>query len=104
MDDPYNSEVENNMVRMVVMFLTMSSMYYLYKRNHYKVKWENEYFSNDRETRLYYRYKEVTSEKFDIYIPSHKKEINFWFVVEFIMQMITPIPYYDAYITVFCNQ
>jgi hypothetical protein len=39
-----------------------------------------------------------------VYHPSTKAYLNAWFLLEFVMQMITPIPYYDKYVTFKVNR
>jgi hypothetical protein len=99
MHDPYNMEPENNLCRMVVLALTLCSMFCMFLRHKYKVEWQRSFFSDDKQTKLYYRYKEVTAEKFDIFQPKNTYLLNSNFIFEFLMISVTPIPYYDCYIT-----
>jgi len=70
MDDPYNKDKYTNFVRMMVIVMTLHALFCLIQRHRYKAKWKKDYFSEDKETKLYYLYKDVTSEEFDVYTPT----------------------------------
>jgi hypothetical protein len=99
MDDPYNKEPVTNFMRMIGLILTLFALFCLVQKHLYKVEWQRSFFSEDKETRLYYRYKEITAEKFDIFQPKHTYLLNESFIIEFVMLAVVPIPHFDMYIT-----
>jgi hypothetical protein len=99
MEDPANSGGSTNAVRMLGLTLSVGALYCLVQRHRYKNKWKHVYFTDDKETKLYYRYKEVTSARRDIYMPGHRSMCNEHFLLELLLLLATPIPYVDMYIS-----
>lgn len=98
MDDLFNKEPSTNFVRTIVCTISLFGLICLIQRHRYKAKWKRVHFSDDKETKLYYRYKEVTSDKLDIYKPHDPSLFKLQFFIEMIMLIANPIPYFDMYI------
>jgi hypothetical protein len=99
MDDPQNKTPRNNFVRMMVSFLTLTALFCLIQRHRYKSYWKTYCFNKDNRTYVYYKYQNCLGDLEDQYQPDKPKMINFNFVLEFVLLMICPIPFFDMYIT-----
>lgn len=98
MDDPDNSYMFTNTVRMLTCLLSFAGLFCLVQRHVIKCKWRGELFTNDKETKLYFRYKEVTAEQHDVFKPHHVKLFNLHFLLEILIMIANPIPFFDVYI------
>jgi len=86
---------KHNLFKMNVLFLTILALYALVMRHKAREKWILN-FNEDKCTKLYHRYKDITSSEEDRYNPiidcSFYKCKYFW--MEFILLSVTPLPYF----------
>mmetsp|Transcript_14350 Transcript_14350/g.22319 ORF Transcript_14350/g.22319 Transcript_14350/m.22319 type:complete len:132 (-) Transcript_14350:220-615(-) len=104
MDDPRNSRVENNWVRLIILITTLFAVVCLCMRTYYKVKWTNNYFQNDSETHIYFQYNEAIIGKKRDDVFDDRSFLNPSFFLELAVLLICPLPYYDRYIPMLCKQ
>lgn len=86
---------KHNLFKMNVLFLTILALYALVMRHRAREKWIIN-FNSDKCTKLYHRYKDITSSEEDRYNPVI--ECSYykckWFWIEFFLLGITPMPYF----------
>ena len=100
MDDPRNQKTATNMVRMIILITTLLAVCCLFMRHYYKIQWLNLYFQQDSDTHIYYQYNEVIIGNNEDYMIESKKLWNKGFISEIAILLISPIPYFDCYITI----
>lgn len=97
MDDP--SIEKQNFSRVLGLVWTIVTLGCLVMRHYFKFVWKKTAFSKDKGVILFYKYKEVTSVEIERYIPHVTTWLTPTFFIEFCAIAMTPIPYYDIYIT-----
>ena len=103
MDHPLNSFSWTNPIRMVIAVSSLLAFYFLIVRHYYKRKWLNEFFASahNRKTQgvpdLFRQYNDEITGRM---VPDSSRSIFTWsFLIEVLILLIFPIPYYDFYIT-----
>lgn len=90
---------ELNFFRLLIMVLTSFSIVFLFLRQRVKTKWITEYYSDDSEVILFYKFKESTSDELDRYVPAKMKTMfTPYFIIELAVLAICPIPYIEHFI------
>lgn len=96
MDDPEMKHY--NFFKLMSFTTTLVSLGFLVIRQYYYFIWQQHHFSNDTGIILFFKYKEVTSDPIDRYTPNPRSMYSVLFIVEFIIQAVQPIPYFDRYV------
>jgi hypothetical protein len=97
MDDDWNKSRYTNLQRLIVSILTLMAVVCLVLRHYYRNQWDKK-FKNDKLTRLYHRYKDISSSEKFSYQPFQGRMFNRQLIIEILILAQSPIPFYDFYI------
>lgn len=99
MDDPMNANKYTNIVRMLVLMLSVFGTVCLVLRHKYKTEWKLKYFNDDFYIYAYYKYQDSLSNLNNQYTPETTSMFNSFFISELLMMLTCPLPFFDTYIT-----
>lgn len=102
--EPRNLKPTTNMFRLIVMITSLLSAGCLVMKHYYKVLWLNEHFHQETDTHIYVQYQEVLMDTQMHNLKKREKFFNFWIVIEVLVLLVCPIPYYDCYITIIAKK
>ena len=93
--EPRNQKPTTNMFRLIVMITSLLSAGCLIMKHYYKVLWLNEHFHQETDTHIYVQYQEVLMDTQMHNLKKKEKFFNSWIVIEVLVLLVCPIPYYD---------
>ena len=91
------------MVRLIILATSILSVLCVILRHRYKIEWLNNYFPSESETHIFYFYHEIIAGAENDIKENKKRYITKSFIMEILVLMLCPIPYFDAYIAIDCK-
>lgn len=79
---------------------TLLAVISLITRHYYKVIWVNQYFYSGSDTHIYVQFQEMIMDPLSLNRRKAKQLITKTFLIEILILLISPIPFYDWYIPI----